>query len=79
MVFNSPLTQTLYIDLPSLLLWRSLSELSEMPPPRRQSSFCPQYNLKLSRCAYFLVDTSLSARKVTQEKKLLRVKNVNEI
>ena len=37
MVLNSPFTKTSYIDLP-LLLWSSLSELSEMLPPGLQSS-----------------------------------------
>ena len=32
MVLNSPFTKTLYIDFPPLLLWSSLSELSEMLP-----------------------------------------------
>ena len=70
---------TFYIDLPPLFLWSSLSELSEILPPRLQSSLCPKYNLQLSSCAYFLVFTNLSARKVTQMKKLLRVENANEI
>ena len=33
MALNSPLTKTLYIDFPPLLLWSSLSGLSEMLPP----------------------------------------------
>ena len=58
MVLNSPFTKTLYIDLLSLLLWSSLSELS----PDLQSSFCPQIKLnsQLSRCASFLVDKGKS-------------------
>ena len=40
MVLNSPFTKTLYINLPPLPLWSSLSELSEMLPPRLKSSFC---------------------------------------
>ena len=50
-----------------------------MLPSRLPFSFCTKYNLQLSSCAYFLVSTNLSARKVTQVKKLLRVENVNEI
>ena len=42
MVLNSTFTKTIYIDLPPLLLWSSLSELSEMLPPRLQSSCCPK-------------------------------------
>ena len=45
MALNSPFTKSLYVDFPPLLLWSSLSELSEMLPPRLQSSFCPKENL----------------------------------
>ena len=38
MVLNSPVTETLYIDFPPLLLWSRLSELSEMLPPGLQSN-----------------------------------------
>ena len=45
MVLNFPFTKTLYIHFPPLLLWSSLSELSEMLSPGLQSSFCPKQNL----------------------------------
>ena len=40
-----PLHQNLNDDLPSLRLWSSLSEISEVLLPRLQSSFCPKENL----------------------------------
>ena len=42
---NSPFTKILFIKLPPLPLWSSLSELSEVLFPRLQTSFCPQENL----------------------------------
>ena len=54
MVLNSPFTKTLYIDFPPLLLWSSLSELSEMLYPRQQSSFCPRWNLTHNSQAVYL-------------------------
>ena len=48
MVLKVPFTKTLCIDFPPLPLWHSLSELSEMLPPKLQSSFCPKQNLILS-------------------------------
>ena len=58
MVLNSPFTKTLYIDFPPLLLWSSLSELSEMLPPRAAVLILPQIKLnsQLSSCTSFLVD-----------------------
>ena len=60
MVLNSPFTKTLHIDFPPLPLWCSLSELSEMLPPKLQSSFCPNYNLtrnsQVVHLFFFLVD-----------------------
>ena len=42
MVWNSPFTKTLCIDLPPLPLWSSLSELSEMLPPKAAVLILPQ-------------------------------------
>ena len=55
MVLNSHFTKTIYIDFPPLLFWSSLSELSEMLPPRLKSSFFLQIKLnsQLSSCASF--------------------------
>ena len=52
---NYPFTKILQVDLPTLPLWSSLSELSEVLSPRVQSSFCPQikFNLHLSHHAFF--------------------------
>ena len=48
-----PFTKTLHIGFQLLLLWSSLSELSEMLPPRLQSSFCPKWNLTLKLYIFF--------------------------
>ena len=63
MVLNSPFTKTLYIDFPLLPLWRSLSELSEMLPPRLQSSFCPKQNLIHTLKFYIFFSQQLENRK----------------
>ena len=57
MVLNSTFTKTIDIDLPPLLLWSSLSELSEMLPPGLQSLFLPpiKLNSQLSSCTSFLL------------------------
>ena len=61
-----PLHQNLNDDLPSLCLWSSLSEISEVLLPRLQSSFCPPKNLtRNSQVVIFLVD-SMTTAKVTQ-------------
>ena len=41
MVLNSPFTETLYIVFPPLPVWSSLSELSEMLPPKLRPHFAP--------------------------------------
>ena len=55
MIFNSPFAKTLYIYLPPLSLWSSLSELSEVLSPGLQSSFCPNniYLATLMLCISF--------------------------
>jgi len=63
MVLNSPFTKTLHIDFPLLLLWRSLSQLSEMLPPRLQSSFCPKQNLIQTLKLYIFFSQQLENRK----------------
>ena len=56
MVLNVPFTKTLYIDFPPLLLWGSLSEPSEMLPPRLQSSFAPNKTYSSQVVHLLLVD-----------------------
>ena len=56
---NYPFTKILQVDLPTLPLWSSLSELSEVLSPRVQSSFCPRikFNSHLSHRAFFFQST----------------------
>ena len=59
MVLNSPFTKTLSIDLPPLLFWSRISDsseiaqISEILPPRLQSSFCPKCNLTVKLYIFF--------------------------
>ena len=52
MGLNPPFTRTLYIDLPPLLLWSSLSELSEMLPPQAAVLILPQIKLNSQLSSY---------------------------
>ena len=65
----------MYIDgLPLLPPSSSVSELTEVLPPRLQSSFLPQIKLnsQLSRCDYILVDT-LKKKKMIQDRHTTRM------
>ena len=57
-------TKIIYIELPPLLLWSNLLELSEVPSPQLKSSFCPKWNLTcdshiVHHFFFFLVDRKI--------------------
>ena len=62
MALNSPFTKTLYIDFLLLPLWSSLSELSEMLPPRLQLHFA-QIKLKTLKLYIFFFSQTLTRRR----------------
>ena len=56
-----PFAKILYIDLPLLPLWSSVSELSEVLPPWLQSSFSPnKTQLATLKLCIFLVNTVMT-------------------